>query len=73
MKMDHITFTETIERLAERIGYQLHYDETGSSDRPSVNRSRLVAANTAAMKFYQEELRNIFTSIMENWYNNQNI
>jgi DNA primase len=56
MKMDHITFTETIERLAERIGYQLRYDETGSSDRPSVNRSRLVAANTAAMKFYQEQL-----------------
>jgi len=56
MKMDHITFTETIERLAERIGYQLRYDETGGSDRPSVNRSRLVAANTAAMKFYQEQL-----------------
>ena len=56
MKMDHITFTETIERLAERIGYQLRYDETGASDRPSVNRSRLVAANTAAMKFYQEQL-----------------
>jgi DNA primase len=56
MKMDHITFTETIERLAERIGYQLRYDESGGSDRPSVNRSRLVAANTAAMKFYQEQL-----------------
>ncbi len=56
MKMDHISFTETIERLAERIGYQLHYDESGPSDRPSVNRSRLVAANTAAMKFYQEQL-----------------
>ena len=56
MKMDHITFTETIERWAERIGYQLHYDETGSSDRTSVNRSRLVAANIAAMKFYQDQL-----------------
>ena len=56
MKMDHITFTETIERLAERIGYTLRYDESGNSDRPSVNRSRLVAANTAAMKFYQEQL-----------------
>jgi DNA primase len=56
MKMDHISFTETIERLAERIGYQLHYDESGPSERPSVNRSRLVAANTAAMKFYQEQL-----------------
>jgi DNA primase len=56
MKMDHITFTETIERLAERIGYTLRYDESGNSDRPSVNRSRLVAANIAAMKFYQEQL-----------------
>jgi hypothetical protein len=33
MKMDHITFTETIERLAERIGYTLRYDESGNSDR----------------------------------------
>ena len=31
MKLEHLTFTETVERLAERIGYQLHYDSTGPS------------------------------------------
>ena len=31
MKIDHLTFTETIERLADRMGYTLRYDEGGSS------------------------------------------
>jgi len=55
MKLEHLTFTETVERLAERIGYQLTYDSSGPST-PGINRSRLVAANLAASKFYQEEL-----------------
>ena len=55
MKLEHLTFTETVERLAERIGYQLTYDASAPST-PSINRSRLVAANLAAAKFYQEEL-----------------
>ena len=55
MKLEHLTFTETVERLAERIGYQLTYDSSGPST-PGINRSRLVAANGAAAKFYQEEL-----------------
>ncbi len=56
MKLEHLTFTETVERLAERIGYQLHYDSTGPSQNSGINRSRLVAANTAAAHFYQEQL-----------------
>jgi DNA primase len=55
MKLEHLTFTETVERLAERIGYQLTYDASAPST-PGINRSRLVAANAAAAKFYQEEL-----------------
>ncbi len=57
MKIDHLTFTETIERLADRIGYTLRYDE-GSSG-PVVTsgaRSRLMSANGEAAKFYQEQL-----------------
>jgi DNA primase len=57
MKIDHLTFTETIERLADRIGYTLRYDE-GSSG-PVVTsgaRSRLISANGEAAKFYQEQL-----------------
>jgi DNA primase len=57
MKIDHLTFTETIERLADRIGYTLRYEESGSAPSgPSVNRSRLVAANALAATFFQGQL-----------------
>jgi DNA primase len=57
MKIDHLTFTETVERLADRIGYTLRYEESGSAPTgPSVNRSRLVAANALAAQFFQEQL-----------------
>jgi DNA primase len=57
MKIDHLSFTETIERLADRIGYTLRYEESGSTPSgPSVNRSRLVAANALAATFFQEQL-----------------
>jgi DNA primase len=58
MKIDHLTFTETIERLADRLGYTLRYEE-GGSNTPTFSagaRSRLIAANTEAAKFYQEQL-----------------
>ena len=58
MKIDHLTFTETIERLADRLGYTLRYEE-GSSNTPTFTagaRSRLIAANTEAAKFYSEQL-----------------
>ena len=57
MKLEHLTFTETVERLAERIGYTLKYENSGVSTGPSINRSRLVAANTASSIFYQEQLQ----------------
>jgi DNA primase len=56
MKLEHLTFTETVERLADRIGYQLHYDQSGPTQGSGINRSRLVAANTAAASFYREQL-----------------
>ena len=58
MKIDHLTFTETIERLADRLGYTLRYEE-GSSNTPTFTagaRSRLIAANTEAAKFFSEQL-----------------
>ncbi|NDE71127.1 MAG: DNA primase [Actinobacteria bacterium] len=56
MKIDHLSFTETIEKLAERIGYQLRYDEGKGNAAPKGQRSRLVAANMAAAHFYREQL-----------------
>ena len=57
MKIDHLSFTETIERLADRMGYTLRYDESFTGTKaPAGNRSRLVAAHAAAAKFYQDLL-----------------
>ena len=57
MKIDHLSFTETIERLADRMGYTLRYDESYSGSKAPVgNRSRLIAAHAAAAKFYQNLL-----------------
>lgn len=57
MKMDHLSFAETVERLADRIGYALRYEESaGGKSTPVGQRSRLIAANAAAAKFYQDQL-----------------
>jgi DNA primase len=62
MKIDHLTFTETIERLADRIGYTLRYEEGNSASSGPVitsgTRNRLIAAHAEAAKFYQEQLNN---------------
>lgn len=57
MKIDHLTFTETVEKLADRIGYQLTYEAGSTSAQPTGKRSRLVAANAAAARFFQEQLK----------------
>lgn len=53
--MDHLTFTEAVERLAARIGYQLHYEDGGAAPETS-GRTRLYQANTAAAEFYRSQL-----------------
>ena len=55
-KMDHLTFTEAIERLAARINFELHYEEGSGKPSESGNRSRILAANTAAAEFYVSQL-----------------
>jgi len=58
MKIDHLSFTETIERLASRIGYQLTYEQSSfGAKAPTVQRSRLLEANSQASLFYQEQLQ----------------
>ncbi len=54
--MDHVTFTEAVERLAGRIGFSLHYEDGGAA--PETNsRARLYKANVAAAAFFTAQLR----------------
>ncbi len=46
-KMDHVTFPEAVERMAARIGYELHYEDGGQASDHG-NRARILAANKAA-------------------------
>ncbi|GGI48372.1 DNA primase [Agromyces flavus] len=54
-RMDHVSFTEAVERLAGRIGFELHYEDGGSATDHG-NRARLLAANQAAAEFFVERL-----------------
>lgn len=54
-KMDHLSFTEAVERLAGRIGLTLHYEDGGAAPEQS-GRSRLYAANAAAAEFFRAQL-----------------
>ncbi|MDA3662265.1 DNA primase [Mycobacterium xenopi] len=56
-KIEHVSFVEAVELLADRIGYTITY--TGAATRVQRDRgtrSRLVAANAAAAAFYAEAL-----------------
>ncbi|MGW7263687.1 DNA primase [Streptomyces sp. NPDC054842] len=57
MKVDHLTFSEAVERLAGQAGITLRYEEGGYN--PSHQRGeriRLVEAHKAAAQFYVEQL-----------------
>ncbi|MET4159354.1 DNA primase [Agromyces sp. PvR057] len=54
-RMDHVSFTEAVERLAGRLGYELHYEDGGQASDHG-NRARLLAANQAASEFFTEQL-----------------
>ncbi|MGN5240709.1 DNA primase [Rhodococcus sp. SJ-3] len=57
-KIEHVSFVEAVEQLAERVGYTLSYEGGGPSvQRDRGTRARLVAANAAAQQFYAEQLR----------------
>jgi DNA primase len=58
MDIEHLDFTEAVERLAGRTNIQLRYVEgTGAPRRPEHGqRKRLIEAHAAAAKFYAEQL-----------------
>ncbi|GEO91765.1 DNA primase [Kocuria flava] len=59
MNIDHTTFTETVEKLAARIGYELHYEQGSGPKREEVGRrQRLLDAHKVAAEYFQ---RNLYT------------
>jgi len=56
MKIDSLSFSEAVERLADRVGIVLRYTEqSGPRQEPGL-RLRLMEANQAAEEFYTEQL-----------------
>jgi DNA primase len=59
-KVEHLTFTEAVERLASKLGMELRYEEGGRAGRPGGEglgrRARLVEAHRVAQEFYAEAL-----------------
>ncbi|MFK5646345.1 DNA primase [Ornithinimicrobium sp. LYQ121] len=61
--VDHLTFSESVERLADRLGITLRYDESGPGggrgdgpQAPTGQRTRLMEAHRVAEEFYHEAL-----------------
>lgn len=54
-QMDQLSFTEAVEKLASRIGFELSYEEGGASPEQG-QKSRILEANNAAAAFYQAQL-----------------
>ncbi|UOQ58530.1 DNA primase [Leucobacter allii] len=55
-RMDHLSFAESVERLAARIHYVLSYEEGGFTREDGPNRARLLAANQAAAAYFAAQL-----------------
>ncbi|WP_298329476.1 DNA primase [Haloactinopolyspora sp.] len=58
-KYDQLSFTEAVERLADKVGLQLRYEESTGGSAPRQNReqrTRLVEAHRIAAEFYADAL-----------------
>lgn len=57
-KLDHISFHEAVEKLAHRIGFELHYEDGGSGpNREDIGRrQRLLDAHKVADEFFRAQL-----------------
>jgi DNA primase len=57
-RTDGLSFAEAVERLADRAGIRLRYEQGGAApSRPQGQRTRLTEANRLAAAFYAEQLR----------------
>ncbi|GAA3140713.1 MULTISPECIES: DNA primase [Nonomuraea] len=56
-KIEHLSFSEAVERLAQRAGIQLQYEQGGYAPRRDHGeRARLIEAHKAAAEFYADKL-----------------
>ena len=57
-KVEHLSFAESVERLAQKLGYELTYEDGGGKPREDGlgKRSRLVEAHRVTQEFYAEQL-----------------
>ena len=55
-RMDHVSFTEAVERLASGLGFELHYEDGGQANSDHGNRARILAVNKAAAEFFVARL-----------------
>jgi DNA primase len=58
MEIDHLTFTESVERLAAMVGVTLRYDQSGPAAprQETGGKKRLLAAHADAAAYYAERL-----------------
>lgn len=54
-KIEHLSFMESVEKLAGQIGFQLTYED-GGPERDVSQRARILEANAAAEQFFVEQL-----------------
>ncbi|PTW91631.1 DNA primase [Microbacteriaceae bacterium MWH-Ta3] len=54
-KIDHLSFVEAAERIAQRVGFTLTYED-GGAQRDTGQRARLLEANKAAEEFFVAQL-----------------
>ena len=55
-KMDHLSFSEAVERLAARANIVLTYEEGSARSDDGPNRARLLAANQTATVYFRDQL-----------------
>jgi DNA primase len=57
-KVEHLSFAESVEKLAQRYNIELHYEQSGPSTRGgnAGQRARLVEAHKLTLAFYAEHL-----------------
>src|ERR1700733_9048881 len=59
-KIEHVSFVEAVELLADRVGHTISYTGAATSvQRDRGSRSRLLAANAAALAFYAAALESV--------------